>query len=94
MTYSGFVVNGNVVLMTISMSYIYIITGNGVAKSLSDLAGLSKDDKEVPRGRWLFVACGIATIMSGLCSGPPIVVAPQSAPGISAGARTGLNTLV
>ena len=46
------------------------------------------------RGRWLYIICGIMTIISGCCGGPPILISPESAAGIKAGARTGLSTVV
>lgn len=38
--------------------------------------------------------CGLASIASGCLSGPPILISPESAAGIKAGAKTGLSTLV
>jgi AGZA family xanthine/uracil permease-like MFS transporter len=38
--------------------------------------------------------CGLTTVLSGLGSGPPILLSPESAAGIKAGARTGLSTCV
>ena len=47
-----------------------------------------------PNGRWIFIICGFASIVSGLYSGPPILLSPESAAGIKAGAKTGLSTIV
>ncbi|KAJ1443830.1 hypothetical protein B484DRAFT_389263 [Ochromonadaceae sp. CCMP2298] len=60
---------------------------------MSDLAHLTHEGA-IPRGNWLFIMCGVSTILSGYFSGPPILISPESAPGIKAGARTGLSTLV
>jgi MFS superfamily sulfate permease-like transporter len=38
--------------------------------------------------------CGIATIISGALSGPPILISPESAAGVKAGAKTGLSTVI
>jgi len=76
------------------LAFLYILTLNGLSRSMSDLAHLTKEDGTIPRGRWLFVVCGVATIFSGFNSGPPIIISPESAAGIKAGAKTGLSTLV
>jgi len=83
-----------VVLLLFNLIFLYILTLNGLARSMSDLAHLTKDNGAIPRGRWLFIVCGISTIISGLLSGPPILISPESAAGIKAGAKTGLSTLV
>lgn len=59
-----------------------------------DLASLTNDDGSIPRGNWLYIVCGLSTIVSGYFSGPPILISPESAGGIKAGAKTGLSTLV
>ena len=61
---------------------------------LSDLAHLTHENGAIPRGRWLFIVTGVASIVSGCLSGPPILISPESAAGIKAGAKTGLSTLV
>jgi xanthine/uracil/vitamin C permease (AzgA family) len=48
----------------------------------------------IHRGRWLYIICGIMTIISGFYGGPPILISPESAAGIKAGARTVLSTVV
>ena len=37
---------------------------------------------------------GLTTVLSGYFSGPPILISPESAAGIKAGAKTGISTLV
>ena len=37
---------------------------------------------------------GLTTVLSGYFSGPPILISPESAAGIKAGAKTGVSTLV
>jgi hypothetical protein len=86
-----------------------------ISRSMSDLAGLTKPSGVIPRGNWLFICCGLTTVLSGYFSGtyyvvvlaslqisvcaactlgPPILVSPESAAGIKAGAKTGLSTVV
>jgi adenine/guanine/hypoxanthine permease len=36
----------------------------------------------------------VSTILSGMFSGPPILISPESAAGIKAGAKTGFSTVV
>ena len=42
----------------------------------------------------LHVSLGLTTVLSGYFSGPPILISPESAAGIKAGAKTGVSTLV
>lgn len=81
-------------LLTFDLLFLYVLTLNGLARSLCDLSALTRTDGSVPRGRWLFIVCGATTIFSGFVGGPPILISPESAAGIKAGARTGLSTLV
>lgn len=87
-------VDNNVTTLLFNLIFLYILTLNGIARSMSDLAGLTSADGSIPRGSWLFIMCGLATILSGYFSGPPILISPESAGGIKAGARTGLSALV
>lgn len=78
-----------------NLLFLYILTLSGLSRSMSDLAGLTHPVEEtIPRGHWLFIICGVATILSGYFSGPPILLSPETAAGIKAGAKTGLSTLV
>lgn len=83
-----------IILLVLNLLFLYILTLNGLARSLSDLAGLTKKNGAVPRGNLLFMICGLTTILSGYFSGPPILISPESAAGIKGGAKTGLSTLV
>jgi AGZA family xanthine/uracil permease-like MFS transporter len=65
-----------------------------VRRSMSDLAGLTKPSGAIPRGSYLYICAGLTTVLSGYFSGPPILVSPESAAGIKAGAKTGLSTVV
>lgn len=91
---SGSVNDKSTVLLTFNLLFLYILTLNGLARSLSDLAGLTKKSGAVPRGNILFIVCGLTTILSGYLSGPPILISPETAAGIKAGAKTGISTLV
>lgn len=88
--YSG----DRIILMTFNLLFLYILTLNGLARGFSDLAGITKKNGAVPRGNILFIVCGLTTILSGYLSGPPILISPESAAGIKAGAKTGLSTLI
>lgn len=41
---------------------------------MSDLAGLTKASGAIPRAGWLFIVCGLTTMLSGYFSGPPILI--------------------
>jgi adenine/guanine/hypoxanthine permease len=84
----------DVILLTIDLLFLYILTLSGLVSSLSTLAGLVRSDNTTPRNRWLFIVCGLCTCLSGLLSGPPILISPESASGIKGGAKTGLSTIV
>jgi adenine/guanine/hypoxanthine permease len=86
--------NVKIVYLLLNLLFLYVITLSGIARAMSDLAHLTASDGSIPRGNWLFIMCGVATIFSGYFSGPPILVSPESAPGIKAGARTGLSMMV
>lgn len=78
-----------------NLLFLYILTLSGLSRSMSDLAQLTHPIEEtIPREQWLFIVCGAATILSGYFSGPPILLSPETAAGIKAGAKTGLSTLV
>ena len=83
-----------VIILFFNLLFLYVLTLNGIARSMSDLAGLTNVDCSIPRGNWLFIMCGIATILSGYLSGPPILISPETAGGIKAGGKTGLSSLV
>jgi AGZA family xanthine/uracil permease-like MFS transporter len=81
-------------LLLFDLLFLYILVLNGLARSLSDLSKLTLPDGRIPRGRWLLVVCGITTVISGHMSGPPILISPESAAGVKAGAKTGFSTLI
>ena len=91
--YTGFTTD-NTPLLTFDLVFLYILYLSGITTSLSNLAGLTRENGETPRGRWIFIVCGLLTILSGLLNGPPILISPESAAGIKAGAKTGLSTFV
>jgi len=88
------IIDGKVILLLLNLIFLHILTLSGIARSMSDAAGVTYADGTIPRGNWLFIMCGVSTIFSGYFSGPPILVSPESAPGIKSGARTGLSMLV
>jgi AGZA family xanthine/uracil permease-like MFS transporter len=86
--------NWKVLMLLCNLAFLCVLTINGLARTLSDLAHIANTDGSVPRGSWLFIMCGVTTIVSGYFSGPPILISPESAPGIKSGARTGFSVLV
>jgi xanthine/uracil/vitamin C permease (AzgA family) len=81
-------------LLVTELLFLCLLTLSGLVRSFSDLSGLTRDDGSTPRNRWLFIMCGIMTVVSGCLTGPPILISPESAGGIKAGAKTGLSTVV
>ena len=90
----GDLANSRIVLLIFNLFFLYVLTLNGLARSLSDLGHLTKPSGAIPRGNFLFIVCGLTTMLSGYLSGPPILISPETAAGIKAGAKTGLSTLV
>lgn len=90
----GTLSNKNIALLIFNMFFLYVLTLNGLGRSLSDLAQLTKPNGAIPRGNFLFIVTGLTTMLSGYLSGPPVLISPESAAGIKAGAKTGLSTLV
>eukprot|EP01035_Chromulina_nebulosa_P025512 gene25512-33302_t len=88
--------NNTIGQLAISLFFLYIICLNGLSRAFADLSKVTNENGRggVPRGRWLYIICGIMTIISGFYGGPPILISPESAAGIKAGARTGLSTVV
>eukprot|EP01034_Spumella_vulgaris_P026831 gene26831-33472_t len=91
-------------LSTVSRNTVYrlvfdlyvigVILLNGLAHGLSEMAGLKREDGTLPRGKWLYAACGLGTLLSSFLGSGPIMISPESAPGIKSGARTGLSAVV
>lgn len=90
----GDVSNERITLLIFNLFFLFVLTLNGLARSLSDLANLTKPTGAIPRGNFFFIVCGLTTMLSGYLSGPPILISPETAAGIKAGARTGLSTVV
>lgn len=86
--------DSKVILLFLNLVFLYIITLSGIARTLADLAHLTSPDGSIPHGNWLFIVCGVSTIVSGYFSGPPILISPESTPGIKSGARTGFSMLI
>lgn len=81
-------------LLTFELLFLCVLTLSGLVRSMSDLSGLTRDNGTTPRNRWLFIICGMTTVLSGYLRGPPVLISPESAAGIKAGAKTGLSTCV
>jgi hypothetical protein len=84
----------SVLPLYLDLLFLYVLTLSGLIFSLSALANLVREDGTTPRNRWIFIICGLMTVLSGLLGGPPILLSPESAAGIKAGARTGLSSIV
>jgi adenine/guanine/hypoxanthine permease len=72
---------------------IGIILLNGLGHGLGETAELRRHDQSLPRGKWLYAICGIGTMFSAILGSGPIMISPESAPGIKHGARTGLASV-
>ena len=81
-------------LLVFELVFLCLLTLSGLVRSMSDLSQLTREDNTTPRNRWLFIVCGLVTVLSGYFSGPPILISPESTGGIKAGAKTGLSTCV
>jgi AGZA family xanthine/uracil permease-like MFS transporter len=86
--------NPKIIYLVCNLLFLYILLLNGLARGLADLAQLTQADGSILRGNWIFVICGIGTILSGYLSGPPLLISPESAAGIKAGSKTGFSTLI
>ena len=86
--------SSKVLRLVFDLYVIGVILLNGLAHGLAETAHLKRDDNTLPRGKWLYVSCGIGTLLSAFIGSGPIMISPESAPGIKAGARTGLSTVV
>ena len=75
-------VDQKIINLLISLIFLYVLTLNGIARTMSDLANLTNIDGSIPRGNWLFIMCGLTTILSGYFSGPPILISPETATGL------------
>jgi AGZA family xanthine/uracil permease-like MFS transporter len=84
----------NGVLLTFEMIFLIILTLFGLAKALCELAYITTTFEAIPKGRLLLVIIGIANLASGSIYGPPVILSPETASGIKAGARTGLSAVV
>ncbi len=76
------------------LTFLYVLYLNGLMTSLSNLAVLTRSDSTIPRGRWIYIICGVLTIVAGLLSSAPILVSPESSASIKEGAKTGLSAVV
>jgi AGZA family xanthine/uracil permease-like MFS transporter len=84
----------NTITLVAEMTFLFVLYLNGLVQSLSDLAHLTRKDGSAPRGRWIYIMSGLFTVMGGLLTSAPILVSPESAAAIKAGAKTGLSAVV
>ncbi len=83
-----------VLRLVFDLYVIGVILLNGLAHGLAETELLKRPDNTLPRGKWLYASCGMGTLLSAFIGSGPIMISPESAPGIKAGARTGLSTVV
>lgn len=105
--------NSKIYRLIFDLYIIGIILLNGLSHGLAETADLRREDDSLPRGKWLYAACGIGkqlsahlliilyliviiagTMLSGVLGSGPIMISPESAPGIKSGARTGTIVLL
>lgn len=87
-------INGKSIDLTVSLIFLYVVITHGLVKTLGEMSNLMRDDRSIPRGRWIFIICGLSSVCCGMFSGCPILISPESTAGIEAGAKTGLSTVV
>ena len=71
---------GAVYRLVFDLYVIGVILLNGLAHGLAEMAGLKREDGTLPRGKWLYAACGAGTILSALLGAGPLMILPESAP--------------
>ena len=81
-------------LLAGDLVFLYVLCLCGLVVTLSALGGLIRPDGTTPRNRWLYIICGVVSVISGCFSGPPLLLSPESTAGVKAGARTGLSSIV
>jgi adenine/guanine/hypoxanthine permease len=84
----------DITFLTVDLLFLYVLYLNGLMTSLSNLAVLTREDSTIPRGRWIYIICGLLSIVAGFVSCPPILVSPESSASIKEGAKTGLSAVV
>lgn len=86
--------DGRIHRLVFDLFIIGMILLNGLAHGLAETSGLIRSDQSLPRGKWLYAACGLGTMFASFLGCGPIMISPESAPGIKAGGRTGLSTVI
>lgn len=70
--------DGNVLILVLDLLFLSLLTLNPLVSSLSEMGALTREDGTTPRSRWLFIICGLTTLLSGLLLGPVFLVSPES----------------
>jgi len=74
---------------------IAVILVDGLSSGLAVTAGLGADSPIwKQQSRWLYFAIGSGSIFSSFVGAGPVLISPESAPGIKAGSKTGLSSVV
>ena len=70
--------NNDSIVLVFDLIFLSLLSLNGLISSLSDMGHIKRADGTTPRARWLFIMCGFASAISGILSGPPILISPES----------------
>lgn len=90
----GFQSEIGLLFLVLDLVFLYLMFLSGLIPALARLAALTREDDSVPRGRWIFILCGLMSVCSGFFTGMPIMISPESAAAIKDGAKTGLSAVV
>lgn len=71
---------------------ISVILVDGLGQGLADIAALPCSGTGA--GNWLYFALGFGSLLSACLASGPMLLSPESAPGIKAGSKTGLSSVV
>jgi xanthine/uracil/vitamin C permease (AzgA family) len=77
-----------------SFVLICIFDISGVMFGLATLAGIMRNDGEIPGSLWAFIASGVGTLVAACMGSTPIIVCVECASGVKEGGRTGLTAVV
>lgn len=69
-------------VLVIELVWLYVMIINGFVGTLSLMGKLVRNDKTTPRSRWLFLICGVCSMVSGALGSVPILITPEAAAGV------------
>lgn len=91
---NSFDCNSDQAAAVFELVFVYVLYMDGLVSSLCRLGNLVGEDGVVKNAAWVYPITGGITVIAGVFSSAPILISPESAAGIKAGARTGLSSLV